>query len=146
MFKKKQDSIPARTLCLDPGHTTGVAVFDKAKLTEALQVSTIEDKQILWYNTFDLIKRTQPTLVVCEDYKVYHKKLEAHSFSPVLTLRLIGGIEFVCHQLNIPIKYQMAATAKGFCTDEKLKRWGFWQTGLRHSRDAIRHGCYSLLF
>jgi hypothetical protein len=44
------------------------------------------------------------------------------------------------------IHYQMATTAKTFVTDEKLKQWGFWQEGMRHSRDAIRHGLYFLLF
>lgn len=41
---------------------------------------------------------------------------------------------------------QMAVTAKNFCTDDKLKQWGFWQAGQKHARDSIRHGCYFLLF
>jgi hypothetical protein len=26
-----------------------------------------------------------------------------------------------------------------------LKKWDFWKPGMRHSRDAIRHGIYWLL-
>jgi hypothetical protein len=40
----------------------------------------------------------------------------------------------------------MASQAKAFVTDQKLKEWGFWKEGMRHSRDAIRHGLYFLLF
>jgi hypothetical protein len=40
----------------------------------------------------------------------------------------------------------MAHQAKGFVTDEKLKAWGFYQKGVRHARDSIRHACYFLLF
>lgn len=41
---------------------------------------------------------------------------------------------------------QMAAQAKGFVDDDKLKAWGFWIKGKKHARDAIRHGVYYLLF
>ena len=47
---------------------------------------------------------------------------------------------------NIPTHKQMASTAKTFATDKKLREWGFWERGMRHARDAIRHGCYFLLF
>jgi len=137
-------------LCLDPGHTTGVALFKTSALHSCEQVSTIvEDKKghrLLWTHLDDLFERTQPDVVVCEDYRVYQQKLESHAFSPVLTLRLIGAIDYICHTKGIPITYQMATTAKGFCTDKKLQDWDYWQSGLKHSRDAIRHGCYYLLF
>ena len=46
---------------------------------------------------------------------------------------------------TIPIAYQMAFQGKGFATDARLKEWGFWKEGMKHSRDAIRHGIYYLL-
>lgn len=37
------------------------------------------------------------------------------------------------------VVYQTAAAAKGYATDARLRRWGFWVRGSRHCRDAWRH-------
>jgi len=130
-------------------------------------------KIINWQNLEELFCDQQPSFVVCENYRIYAHKLERHSFSEVETLRLIGGIDMMCangwmereipgdgwddklwegdpcelgkYYQPVPIVYQMAVQAKGFVTDERLKEWDFWQTGMRHSRDAIRHAVYFLL-
>jgi len=156
--------IPNRMLCLDPGETTGWALFEDHQLVRWGQIPTVVDGKIKWHELDLLFIDTMPDYVVCEDYRVYDHKLDRHSYSQVPTLRLIGGIDLMCNlgwytveeaedvdnsyyeQHTCPIHYQMAVTAKSFCTDEKLKQWGFWQEGMRHSRDAIRHGCYFLLF
>lgn len=155
--------VPKRLLCLDPGETTGWALFEDGKLTRWGQIPTVKNEVIHWTTLNALFIDTWQDFVVCEDYRIYQHKLARHSFSPVLTLRLIGGIDLLCnlgwynfdgidefdHSYNkstCPIHYQMATTAKTFCTDERLKQWGFWQESMRHARDAIRHGCYFLLF
>lgn len=149
---------PGTLLCLDPGFTTGVAVFRNGILAPGIQVETIVSingkNDIKWDNLLNLFKEVRPTRVVCENYRIYAHKLDQHTNSSVDTLRLIGGIDMLCKlspiilgtNEPIPIRYQMASEAKGFCTDDKLKRWGMWQKGMRHSRDAVRHGCYYLLF
>jgi len=129
-------------------------------LTNWGQIATVvtngKQKQIDWRALVKLFIQVKPTCVVCEDYKIYAHKLERHTFSSVETLRLIGGIDMLC-KLNIlqclngifvdtiPIAYQMAFQGKGFATDARLKEWGFWKEGMKHSRDAIRHGIYYLL-
>jgi hypothetical protein len=161
--------IPKRLLCLDPGETTGFAFFEEGKLTNWGQVRTIENENIVWNKLNHLFIEAMPDFVVCEDYKIYAHKLSRHTFSSVMTLRLIGGIDLLCNQgwfinlgphyideysnykdyhesHNCTIEYQMATQAKGFVTDKKLEAWGFWKDSMRHARDAIRHGCYFLLF
>jgi hypothetical protein len=163
---------PERLLCLDPGETTGWALFEKGKLTKWGQSPTFnkELQKPNWNEIVQLFVETQPTQIVCENYRVYEHKLAQHAGAEIFTVRLIGVIDFfscmgyysegeeVYSEMDhdyiqpyirhdaCPIHYQMASTAKGFCTDEKLKGWGFWQEGMRHSRDAIRHGAYYLLF
>lgn len=150
---------PERLLCLDPGETTGWCLFVDGELTEWGQSPTCVEKKLNWIALNDIFWKTKPTQVICENYRVYEHKLAQHAGEEILTLRLIGAIDYKCfmgrtiddgwsvkHNVVIPIDYQMASTAKGFCTDEKLKHWGFWQEGMRHSRDAIRHGAYFLLF
>lgn len=139
--------VPHRLLCLDPGKTTGWCLFENGALTKWGQIENcFDDTNVDATKLYDLFADIQPDFVLYEDYKVYSHKLDRHSFNPVFTVRLIGVIETYCQLEGVKSHKQMATTAKNFCTDDKLKQWGFWQAGMRHSRDAIRHGCYFLLF
>lgn len=136
---------PERLLALDPGETTGYAIFHNCELVEASSFETYKEGQINWQNLIEHVGAVAYDEVVCENYRIYSHKLSRHSFSEVPTLRIIGGIELLCHQEDMSIHYQMAATVKGFMTDKKLQEWGFFGTN-KHARDAIRHGAYHLLF
>lgn len=139
--------VPHKLLCLDPGKTTGWCTFVDGHLDKTGHVENCyDDQNIDTSGLFDLFEAEQPDFILYEDYKVYSHKLARHTFNPIFTLRLIGAIESYSQINKIPTHKQMAVTAKNFVTDEKLKSWGFWQTGMRHARDAIRHGCYFLLF
>jgi hypothetical protein len=131
---------PARLLALDPGDTTGVAMFKIGRLWK----STSMARDLLAFER--LIVGFAPDILVVESYNIYASKLERHTFSNVPTLRLIGAIEFIALKADIPIVWQSAATGKGFVTDEKLKWWGYYTTESRHARDAIRHGVHYLIF
>lgn len=155
IYGENLTGVPPLLLCIDPGETTGYAVFEKAKLASYGQIETItSDGEPRWTYLHKLFRDIKPSHVVCEDYRVYGHKLERHANSKVVTLRLIGGLDFMCWNderspnetlLSVPIHYQMAAQAKGFVTDQRLKDWGFWKEGMKHSRDAIRHGIYFLV-
>lgn len=142
---------PGKVLCLDPGHTTGWCLFEDGILKNWGQVDTVIDRKgnnegrVDYFALEDLFYNIEPAFVICEDYRVYPHKLERHTGSQVLTIRVIGQIEYLSFASRIPIFFNMASTAKGFVTDEKLKKWGMWQPGMRHSRDAIRHGVYFTL-
>lgn len=139
--------VPGKLLCLDPGETTGVAIFHGLKLHKALQVPT--SSIIPGINLMHtLITKVRPAIIVCEDYRVYPNKMDTHTMSSLFTPRLIGAIETIAY-LNgqIPLFKEMAADPKQFVTNDKLQQWGMWQGHkLRHAHDAIRHGCYYLLF
>lgn len=143
--KRGKDFVPpARLLSLDPGETTGWAVFEHGELTAAGQALTMANG---WTEIDRLFADIQPTMVIYENYRVYEHKLSRHANSEVYTLRLVGVIEYLCDvKHKIPYYNQMAHQAKGFVSDEKLKQWNYYKTGMKHGRDAIRHGCYFLLF
>ncbi len=138
-------------LALDPGETTGYAVFEVDVLTDIPKMLKYGE---LTCNPFKqgidkltaIIANTGPDFIVLEDYRVYSWKTKDHSWSQLHTPRLIGTIETLCHQQKIPFRKQMAQHAKGFCTNEKLKDWDFYVKGKVHARDAIRHGLYYMLF
>lgn len=141
--------IPEYTiLAFDPGETTGVAVFHAHELIYSGQIDHREHGNLgkAGLELRTVIKHYKPTVVVIEDYRVYHWKAKDHTHSDLFTSRLIGTVEMTCAQLSIPLVKQMASIAKRFMTDKKLKDWDFWIRGQRHARDAIRHGASYILF
>lgn len=148
-------------LCLDPGETTGWAIFDRGQLDSCGQWATptpvemalfVRESEILPY-AFVVGEQgeVQPArrglgLILFEEYRVRGNKYKEHVGSEVVTIQHIGAIKVVAAELGIATAKQSAGMAKGFATDTKLRRWGLYQTGQRHANDAIRHGCHYLLF
>lgn len=147
---KKVTPFIGKVLALDPGETTGWAAFQSEdgkyfKLFAEGQIKTwpMQDAVDQLQKLLDQVK---PDHLVHELYAVYEWKSQDHSWSRMPTVRVIGCIETLCIQQNIPFSSQTAQIAKTFCTDDKLKTWNFYIKGQRHARDAIRHGCYYLMF
>ncbi len=132
-------------LSFDPGHTTGWASYFDGILTDSGQIDTTSISACL-DSAQPLFHTYKPNVVVMEDYRVYKWRAKEHIGSPMLTTRIIGCLETLAIQdfVNFVIK-QPAHIAKNFCTDRKLKEWGYYDQG-KHARDAIRHGCYYILF
>lgn len=133
-------------MSFDPGETCGWAFFEYGSLgacgQEKIDTST---GHVLAKGLWDLVETYQPEAIVIEDYRIYANKTEMHTWSALYTPKLIGYIEAICERFEIPYTLQLASS-KQFCTDEKLKQWGYYEVGQQHARDAIRHGCYWLLF
>ena len=134
---------------LDPGETTGRCrhglVNDFDQTLGQLATKTVEEG----YDAIrlDLLSGSaRPDVIVCEDYKVYGWKADDHKWASLHTAQLIGAIKVLAHQLQIPIRFQMAGEAKPFVTDEKLKEWGVYVPGQKHARDAQRHAIFYQLF
>lgn len=137
-------------LTLDPGETTGWSTWDKGDLTDSGQWDTyaphiIADLVTQVSEDFD-DQRRQLSLIVFEEYRVRGNKFKEHVGSEVITIQHIGAIKVAAAQLGVETWKQTAGQVKAFATDTKLRRWGLYQTGLRHSNDAIRHGVYYILF
>ena len=136
--------------CFDPGETTGYALFessvDDVKLLKWDQLKSWPLEQSV--EKFSPILSMEPaiTQVVFESYQMYSWKEKEHHFSDIPTLQIIGCLKTLCIQHLIPYKSQTPQIAKQFVTDQKLEAWNFWKPGMRHSRDAIRHGIYYLIF
>jgi hypothetical protein len=137
-------SIKVRLLSLDPGNTTGWALFNgEGKLLGCGQMPATSGLKL-----DRLISLSKATHLVIEEYRIYPWKMAQHSMSDVPTLRLVGAIELIAAQRKLPLRKQGANLAKGFCTNLKLASWGLLQAtqAKRHANDAVRHACYALLF
>lgn len=143
---KNKDNAYKRILAFDPGHTTGWALFELGTLLESGQIDTTSISACL-ESAQPLFHLYNPEVVVMEDYRIYKWRQKQHVGSEMLTVQIIGCLQTLAIQdfVNHIVK-QPASVAKGFCDDKKLKEWDYWQTGQRHARDAIRHGCYFILF
>lgn len=147
---KKVTPFTGTLLALDPGETTGWCVFDSEDGKHFHLVAQGQEKT--WEMDYavsgltGLIKQFKPDHIVHELYAIYEWKSSDHSWSQVPTLRIIGCLETLCIQQNIPYSAQTAQIAKNFCTDDKLRMWNYYIKGARHARDAIRHGTYYLMF
>lgn len=142
--KGSLEKVNLTILALDPGNTTGWAVFKDSKLQDSGHLETV-DATITAAEIDKLLTTHTPAIVIIEEYRVYAWKVKQHAWSDLPTARLIGGIDIICAIKGIPVCMQSAQQAKGFCTDDKLKAWDYYAVG-RHARDAVRHGCFWLIF
>ena len=140
LVRRQNQDVPPRLLALDPGHTTGWAFFRNGHLHSNGQTHGGAT------SIRDLLETIKPTHVVMERYVIYAWKLKQHSMSDVPTLQLIGQIKLLCQLYKVPLFEQTAQQAKGFATDDKLKKWAMYFEGDKHGVDAIRHGVVYLLF
>ncbi len=132
-----------RLLALDPGGTTGWAVFDGTVLEDAGQ------QKLDGLGLQGLVHRVRPDVIVLENYRIYRQKAMSHIGSEVLPARLIGALELIAESRHIPLHLQMAGPVKAVVTDDKLRAWVKAHKQIQagpHARDAIRHGLYFLLF
>ena len=130
---------------LDPGKTTGWSYFtydedNGLKLVDCGQITTNFSKFL------GLLDRYDPQAVIYENYRLYPWKLQEQTWSSLQTPRFIGAMEFIFWQRKIPVVHQSASQGKSFCTDAKLKSWGFFQKAKRHANDSIRHVCAYVIF
>lgn len=133
-------------LCLDPGETTGWALFEDGWLESVGQEPTGTEPAL----TADFVRRMHEEVdlrhIVYEEYRIRGNKAKQHVGSEVVTIQHIGVIRATADQLGIPATKQAAGLAKGFADDRKLRMWGLYNTGQRHANDAVRHGVYWHLF
>lgn len=146
-YLNPKDWFEGTLLTLDPGQTTGFAFWESTPTS----INLINTGQVCTWgmpsavaNLASLFDAPRANLIVYEVYNIYSWKTDSHAWSAVPTLRVIGCIETLAIQRSIPIHTQTAQVAKSFATDEKLKGWNLYPTGIVHARDAIRHGVHFL--
>jgi predicted RNase H-like nuclease (RuvC/YqgF family) len=130
---------PLNILSIDPGETSGLALFLRGELHSSfhLKINDLEEiKQLLTGGSgFDYI--------IIESFRIYAHKAKSLTNDPMITPKIIGKLEEWFK--GYKIVYQSASQAKGFFTNDRLKEMGLYVSN-RHERDAIRHALYGLYF
>lgn len=126
-----------RMLALDPGGTTGVAIFDYEQDSQPVMVMNDQipgslEGFIEWY--LDRKPKYQWDHIVCEDFTL-RLNVKFPDLSPVYIIGALNGIEwYSVHTLTM-----QQPTMKPLCDDDRLKKMGLHTPGFGHANDAVRH-------
>ena len=84
--------------------------------------------------------------LLVEDYKIRTTTVSANLNKELITVKVIGVIEWFCRINNIQINFQPAGIGNAFFDRQRLEEMDLWIVGKKHARDAIRHGMWHLTF
>ena len=125
----------ATLISLDPGGTTGVAVFYfdefSVELVRTLQVKGDLKGFLVWAESAQL---PEYDVIVCEDF-VLRPGVHGANIIPAY---IIGALQAKMGH-DYPIVLQKPSQ-KRLCPDDVLKRMGYYKVASPHANDAIRHG------
>jgi len=136
-------------LAVDPGETCGFAWFNinGDDSIECISAGQIEWEDFLkeFYFALDLFNK-RGFEVLIEDYKIRKDTISANIGKELLTVKVIGVIEWISERYGISTELQPAGMGNKFFNKERLKEMNLWVVGKEHARSAIQHGMYYLTF
>lgn len=128
-------------LAVDPGLTTGLAVWDIPQYEDELKgprATELDVEQLYRLLTQLLLEGAYTYTVVCEAYTISERTMK--NTRQNWSLEIIGVLKYMCWlRGHIFAPLQSASAAKSFATNERLKGCGWYIPGRGHSNDALRH-------
>lgn len=133
-----------RLIALDPGGTTGWAMYDDFSLEHTCGHMGPEEHH---NELFNFLENYRPDILIVEDFqyrplgqKVERMKIELTSVEYIGVAKLYAGGLPALTRLVL----QPSSTCNGprLITDELLKRMGLWIPNMRHAMDAREHLLY----
>ena len=129
----------ATMLSLDPGGTTGYAIFDvdlvnldqPAELIQRGQIAGSLQGFLDFYH--DVLDAINIDLIVCESFTL-REGVYGADLSPVY---IIGAVQALYGE-TAQLEYQ-EPKLKPLCDDARLKKMGLHVPGKPHANDAVRH-------
>lgn len=131
-----------RALALDPGGTTGYAICDINMVSKKLKIGWDQAK----FNESELTELFEtfvPDVIIYEGFEYRNRARAGLDLTPP---KLIGVIKLYAQSTGTRLYEQSAAMGKGHYSDQRLKTLGFYQRGMPHGRDALRHLLHWLTF
>lgn len=143
-----------RILGLDPGETTGLALLKfgpglPSRLIldcyEQVELPITQTKLTRGFNwaevqpeVYCMVADYRPTVIVIEDFRLYHSKAMAQVGRHMLTAELIGAICYAAQERGIDV-VRVSATKKGRWPEARLSRKfpDYFNAPAPHARDAV---------
>ncbi len=142
-----------RFIGIDPGGTTGIAIYDsEAKQWTRRLVGPDEHHLDLW-NLLDYFRAIDDVNIICESFEYRN---QSRSGLVLVSNEYIGVVKHFCQKTNFPLTMRTAGVGKcgqkTFVRAEHLKRLGLWLSGTddsgrqwKHAMDATAHVLYHLI-
>jgi hypothetical protein len=128
-----------RILAIDPGGTTGLALWTSNKGGESIQQWEIADPLNVLYTVRDESSALGLDALVCERFDLGPRTQAKSTAGSAQTIELIGALRWLAAEDGCPFILQAPVDAVQFVTDEKLRNLGWWCVGKEHARSATRH-------
>jgi hypothetical protein len=126
-------------IALDPGNTTGVAEFSSEGKLLAMHQLDIPHL----YDYLVELEETPPEVIIYEEYVIMNHKIDAHRFSKVPTIQVIGAIVYAGHKMKCKVVEQRReAKTLGYKYANMLQPKDHKKS---HGPDAVAHGYYYLI-
>jgi hypothetical protein len=148
-------SIPSGNWGKEGMGTTGYCISLDGHLPHKLgdiHAGDYDSIQSYWFAHKELIEKTFPNVIVIESYRLFAHKSKEQIGSSLDTPRLIGYIEMVAWELNIPVVLQDPSTKQRHADDILVKTGIIEKKGNKyyykgeltnlHKRDSLRHDLY----
>jgi hypothetical protein len=135
--------------------TTGYSLSLDGNLPHKLgdiRATDYTSKQAYWFAHKELIETSFPDYIVIESYRLFGHKAKEQTGSSLETPQLIGYMEMIAYELNIPVYFQDPSTKQRHADDILVKTGIIEKKGGKyyyhgeltnlHQRDALRHDLY----
>lgn len=120
-------------MALDPGKTTGYAVYHDEEIKSQGQCPT----EMVW----DLLSNVAPEVIIYETFQ--HRRIGNVDLTPV---EVIGVLKEWARQHKAKLVLQSGQQAKHYWTNERVRELGAWVAAMPHAVDATRHLLYWVHF
>ena len=130
-----------RVACVDPGGTTGIAVFSVVPGEVELE-STLATKsyaKIFRFLTALIKDKKGLDHIVCEQFRLLPTHAADLSYATFPSSEVIGNLKLLNELLGVPLTFQNPGDRSFFDDIHKLRMLGFYHNNV-HIRDAIMHG------
>lgn len=133
-------------LAIDPGETVGYAWIEH----NGDSIHDVNADQKDWRDFLHYLEawleNNQSFRVLIENYTVRKNTIAANLNKELVTVKVIGVIEWLCENKGVEITFQPAGIGNAFFDKQRLKEMDLWVVSKKHARDAIRHGMWHLTF
>lgn len=134
--------------------TSGWSTSLDSKITKIGDIAAegFNSREAYWLEHKKLIDKNSPDIIVIESYRLFGHKAKEQTGSSLETPMLIGYLQMVAYELNIPVVLQDPTIKSRFSDAIMLKLGWIEKRGNKyyfkgeltnmHKRDAIRHNIY----
>ena len=128
-----------RIACIDPGGTTGIAVFVVEPGDVRLEGTLATKSYSTIFHFLSALIKGELDHIVCEQFRLLPSHAADLSYSTFPSSEVIGILKLLNELLEIPLTFQNPGDRSFFDDISKLKALGYYDSNV-HVRDAIMHG------